>query len=126
MTQRKVVAVVDDDPSTLRGIERLLNAKGFDAETFHSAEAFLSGEAASRAICLVLDIDLGGMSGIDLRHRLAASGSKLPVIFITAVDDDATLREATEAGCIACLRKPFPAHSLISAIDKCAGAAGNP
>jgi DNA-binding response OmpR family regulator len=65
-----------------------------------------------------LDIQLGGMSGIDLRRRLAASGSTAPVILMTAFDDEATRQEAVAAGCIAYLHKPFPGRSLIGAIDQ--------
>jgi FixJ family two-component response regulator len=118
--RRQVVAVIDDDPAMRKAIERLLDAKGFDVEAFASAEAFLAGAAASEATCLVLDIHLGGMSGIELRRRLAASGSGLPVVFITALDDEATRKEAMEAGCVAFLRKPFLSHLLIDAIEKAA------
>src|SRR5436309_3620721 len=104
--QPKVVAIVDDDPSMLKGIERLLGAHGFVTEVFTSAEAFLEGAAASKATCLVLDIHLGGSSGIELRRQLAASGSQLAVIFMTAVDDSAIEQEALDTGCIAFLRKP--------------------
>src|SRR5260370_26564495 len=105
----------------LKALERLLRAKGFDVEVFASAEAFLAGATTSEAACLVLDIHLDGISGIELRRRLTTSGSRLPVIFITALDDEATHKEAMEAGCVAYLRKPFPAHLLIGAIDKAAG-----
>jgi FixJ family two-component response regulator len=118
--RRQVVAVIDDDPAMRKAIERLLGAKGFDVEAFASAEAFLAGAAASEATCLVLDIHLGGMSGIELRRRLAESGSRLPVVFITALDDEATRKEAMEAGCVAFLRKPFLSHLLIDAIEKAA------
>jgi len=120
VTQRKVVALVEDDPSVLTGLQRLLSARGFEAEPFASAEAFLDGAAASKAGCLVLDIHLGGMSGIELRRRLAVSGSAIPVIFMTAFDDELTQREAVEAGCIAYLHKPFSAHSLIAALEMAA------
>jgi FixJ family two-component response regulator len=113
---RKVVAVVDDDESMLRGLQRLLNASGFDTEGFSSAEAFLNGATASKAICLVLDIHLQGISGIELRRRLSESGSRLGVIFMTAVDDEAVYLEAMKSGCTAFLRKPFPARVLIEAI----------
>jgi FixJ family two-component response regulator len=117
MTQlRQVVAIVDDDESMLRGLQRLLNASGFDTEGFSSAEAFLEGVTASKATCLVLDIHLGGISGIELRRRLSESGSRLGVIFMTAVDDEAVRLEAMKSGCTAFLRKPFPARSLIDAI----------
>ena len=110
------VTVIDDDPTMLKAIERLLRVKGFDVETFASAEAFLAGNG--RATCLILDIHLGGMSGIELRRRLVASGSEPPTIFITALDDEATHKAATEAGCVAYLRKPFLASLLVGAIDK--------
>jgi len=116
-TGRKVVAVVDDDPSMLKAIARLLGVHGFEADLFESAEAFLRRDAAKEAACVVLDIHLGGMSGIELRRRLTESGSRLPIIFITAVDDEATHQEAVAAGCVAYLRKPFPATQLIGAIE---------
>ena len=114
---RKLVAVVDDDTIMLRTLDRLLNVSGFTTETYCSGESLLAGSACSRATCLVLDIHLEGMSGIELSRQLAASGSKLPVIFMTAFDDDATREAAMEAGCVAFLHKPFPASSLIAAIE---------
>jgi len=113
-TQGKTIAVVDDDSSMRTGLERLLQAHGFATEVFPSAEAFLG--AASAADCLVLDIHLGGMGGFELRRRLAGSGSTLPVIFMTAFDDDSTRSEAAKAGCVAYLRKPFVGQLLIDAI----------
>jgi FixJ family two-component response regulator len=112
------VAVVEDDPSMRKSIERLLNTHGFVTEGYSSAEAFLSRDAASRIDCIVLDIYLKGISGIELRLRLTASGSKLPVIFITAVDDRALELAAHQAGCAAYLHKPFPATLLLDAINK--------
>jgi len=119
--QRTVVAVVDDDPSMLKGLARLLAAYGFEPAAYPSAEAFLQCVEAGKAACLVLDIHLRGMSGIELRRQLAKAGSKLPVIFITAVDDEPTRIAADEAGCVAYLRKPFPAGLLMGAIAKAAG-----
>ena len=116
--QRKIIAIVDDEQGMLKAIERLLTARGFATQGFVSAEAFLDSRAAKDAACLVLDIHLGGMSGIELRRRLNAVRSTLPVIFITAVDDEAVQREAMEVGCVACLRKPFQGSLLIGAIDK--------
>jgi FixJ family two-component response regulator len=114
--QRKIVTVIDDDPAMLKALVRLLRNKGLDVKTFVSAEAFLA--APCNTACLILDIHLGGMSGIELRRQLVASGSKLPTIFITAVDDDALREEATEVGCVAYLRKPCPASLLMDAIAK--------
>jgi FixJ family two-component response regulator len=119
-TLPKTIAVVDDDASMLKGIERLLGAYGFAIKVFASAEAFLERNAAADVDCLVVDIHLGGMSGIELRQHLTASGCKLPVIFMTAFDDEATRMQAQSAGCIAFLHKPFTANLLIGAIEQVA------
>ena len=118
---RRVVTVIDDDPAMLKAIKRLLSAKGYDVEAFCSAETFLADKHVSRTACLVLDIDLPGMSGIDLGRRLSIAGSRLPIIFITGLDDEAKRNEAAEVGCVAFLRKPFLAEHLISAINKATG-----
>src|SRR6266481_9881554 len=113
-----VVIVVDDNAGFLKSVARVLSVHGFATFTFSSAEALLDSDAARTAACLLLDIHLDGISGIELRRRLAASGSKCPVIFMTANDDEATRNEAVDAGCIAYLRKPFAAHVLLDAIGK--------
>jgi FixJ family two-component response regulator len=117
--QQKIVAVVDDDSSMRVGLERLLQAHGFATEVFSSAEAFLG--AGSVPDCLVLDIHLGGMSGFELHRQLSSSGSKVPVIFMTAFDDDTTRREAADIGCVAYLRKPFAGKLLFDAIADATG-----
>jgi FixJ family two-component response regulator len=113
----RTIAVVEDDPSMLRGLSRLLSANGFRVDRFTSAESFLDDVSTCEAICLVVDIHLGGISGIDLKRKLASSGRDLPVIFMTAIDNEATRREAFDAGCVAYLRKPFLAKLLIEAIN---------
>ena len=120
MPTPKMIAVVDDDASMLKSIERLLGAYGFATRVFASAEAFLDLKARADIDCLLLDIHLGGMSGIELRHRLTASGCQLPVIFMTAFDDEATRIQAQTAGCSAFLHKPFAADLLIGAIKQAA------
>jgi len=117
-TQKKVVAVVDDDQSMLNAAESLLDAHGFTTMKFPSAEEFLGSGEATRADCLLLDIHLDGASGIELRRQLKVSNPGLPVIFMTALDDDAVRRRALEAGCVTFLHKPFPAHELIEAIKR--------
>ena len=114
----RTIAVIDDNPSMLKGLDRLLSAHGFRVQTFTSAELFLENLAACEADCLLLDIHLGGISGIDLQRRLTTSGTDLPVIFMTAIDNEATRQEAFDAGCVAYLRKPFLANLLIDAINK--------
>jgi FixJ family two-component response regulator len=124
VTTRKLVLVVDDDPSILGAVERLLRVHGFDAEVFNTVESFLAGANFCCATCLVLDIHLNGMSGIDLRRRLTLSGIELPVIFITANDSETIRKAALEAGCVAYLPKPFPTKSLMAAIDSALGQTG--
>jgi FixJ family two-component response regulator len=114
---RKAVLVVDDDQSTLRGIKRLLKACGFEAVLFESVDAVENADF-DRAFCLVLDINLGNESGIELRRRLAASGVSLPVIYITGKDSDRVRKAAMDSGCIAYLTKPFPAKALIDPLRK--------
>lgn len=100
-----------------KSVVRLLNAHGFATEGYASAEAFLNRSVSSDIGCIVLDVHLGGMSGIELWHRLKDLGSKIKVIFITAVDDQALESAAIQGGCIAYLHKPFPADKLISAVN---------
>jgi FixJ family two-component response regulator len=116
--RRTIVAVVDDDPSMLKAAADLLGAQGFSAWLFDSAEEFLASGQADRVDCILLDIHLGGVSGIDLRQQLQASHPTLPVIFMTALDDQTIRQQAFRVGCVACLRKPFPARQLIDAIEK--------
>jgi FixJ family two-component response regulator len=114
----RTIAVVEDDPSMLQGLNRLLLAHGFRVQTFASAELFLEGIAKCEMDCLLLDIHLDGISGIDLQRQLTSSGTDLPVIFMTALDDEATRQAAFDAGCIAYLRKPFLAKLLVDAINR--------
>ena len=116
MPKQRTVCVLDDDLSILKGIERLLRAHGFDAELFYSVEDFQERANLREAICLVLDINLNGRSGIELRREIAIAGVSIPVIFITANDSDTTRKAAIEAGCVAYFAKPFPAKSLVEAI----------
>jgi FixJ family two-component response regulator len=100
----------------LKAAGDLLGAHGFATESFSSAEEFLGRGAAGEIDCLLLDIHLSGLSGIELCRRLKISHPALPIIFMTALDE--MHQQALHAGCIACLRKPFPARQLIEAIEK--------
>jgi FixJ family two-component response regulator len=116
--KRKAVFVVDDDPGTLRGLKRLLREHGYDSLLFQSAEAFRNHGDFDQALCIVLDINLNDVSGIEVRDRLKADGISVPVIYITGNDNDAVRMAAMESGCIAFLTKPFSAKSLIDPIQK--------
>jgi len=117
MTQR-IVSVIDNDPSMLKALNRLLTVHGYVVHGFDSAEAFLASGIAGEASCLVVDIHLDGISGLQLRRDLTRAGSALPVIFITAHDSLALKRQAQEVGCVAYLLKPFSASSLVKAIEQ--------
>lgn len=124
MNQRKVVFVVDDDPSMLKGMRRLLKQHGFDTVPFETAKALQDHDDFAEAFCLILDINLGDGSGIELRHRLAEAGVSLPVIYITGNDSDATRMAAMASGCVAYLTKPFTAQSLIEPIKRAVACVG--
>ena len=112
------IGIVDDDPSILRALRRLLSTAGFTAKTFPSAEALLACEQLDRLRCLILDIHLGGLSGFDLQQRLAATHPRIPIIFITALDDALTRERARRTGAVDYLRKPFDEQALITAINR--------
>ena len=114
------IAVVDDDESICRSLSRLLRATGIQPITYHSAEAFLSDTKHPRFDCLVLDVQLGGMSGIELQRQLAAAGEKTPVIFITAHDSPETRETALAAGCAGYFRKTDSGTEVLKAIRRVA------
>jgi len=102
----------------LKAMRQLLRAFDYDTELYDSAETFISSAAESDAICLLVDVELGGMSGIELKRKLAASGIMTPVIFMTGSACEIIRKQAHEAGCIGFLRKPFAASLLLDAIGK--------
>ena len=111
------VYVVDDDDSIRRALKRLLRSVGYHAVTFESAEGFLDSSSCSGEGCLVLDIRLPGMTGLDLQEKLVSSGAKYSVIFMTAHDNPQWRERAKKAGAIAYLTKPFGDQSLLDAIQ---------
>ena len=118
MPKPNLVFVVDDDPGMLMCVKRLLREHGFDSVLFSSAKAFKRQIDFDDVLCVVLDIDLGDGSGIELRHCLNDAGIAVPVIYMTG-NEDATVREAAVgSGCIAFLTKPFSAQSLIEPLEK--------
>jgi FixJ family two-component response regulator len=114
------VAMVDDDENLCRSLARLLRAAGFQPITYASAEAFLADTKHPQFDCLVLDIQLGGMSGIELAQRIVAEGRHAPIIFITARDDPEARAEAEAAGCKAYFRKTDSGDEILEAIRRCA------
>ncbi|MBK1816183.1 response regulator [Luteolibacter yonseiensis] len=116
------MAVIDDDDSLCRSLGRLLRAVGIQPVTYSSAEAFLADEKQPRFDCLLLDIELGGMSGIELNERLVASGSTAPVIFNTAHDEPGIRTSAMRTGCSAFLKKTDSGQTIMDAITRAIGA----
>ncbi len=93
-----------------------MSAFGYATYTFNSAEAFLRVAATSKAKCLLVDVQLGDISGVELARQLADAGFYFPIVFMTALDDEVIIRQAQQLGCVAYLRKPFGADVLIEAI----------
>jgi FixJ family two-component response regulator len=112
------IAIIEDDASFRPALERLLHALGFEVHSFASAEEFSKNAMPKSHACLILDIHLPGMSGIDLIDHLAASGTPPPAIFITAQDDENLRQRASLIPNTAYLRKPFSGKSLLEAVCK--------
>jgi len=122
----RLISIVDDDHSVRRALRRLVRFAGFPAETFASAEDFLSSPSLVRTACLVLDIHLnGGMSGFELQARLTADRVVIPIVFITAHDDVLTRERIERSGAAAYLFKPFNDELLLDAIRGAVGGDGN-
>ena len=117
-SRRSYIAVIDDDESLCRSMSRLLRAANFDPVAYSSAEAFLSDTKRPNFDCLVLDIQLQGMSGLDLRRRLSAVKSPTPVVFITAHDDPGMRAEAVASGCAGYFRKTDSGADVLAAIHR--------
>lgn len=114
---RPIVIVIDDDPSILRALRRLISGAGFDVRTFDRPSALLQRDLPTAEACLIVDIDLPEMNGVELCAALAASGSRLPVILITAHTDEQTRALARRAHPITLLVKPFARSLLMNSIE---------
>jgi FixJ family two-component response regulator len=112
------IAVIDDDDIHCRALGRLVRRAGFNAVTFHSAEDFLAAPGRASLRCLLLDIHLGGMSGIALHRELLARGDRTPVIYITAREDEATRTEASKTGCAGFFLKTDASSAIIEALRR--------
>ena len=113
MDAAPVIAIVDDDASVRRSLLRVVRSAGYNAEAFASARAFLEWLSTGHAACLVLDVQMQGMTGFDLQERLA-----VPIIFITAHDDAPMRARIQKSGAAAHLRKPFDAVTVLDAIRR--------
>jgi len=111
-----VISIVDDDDSVRTALKSLIDSVGFRAEVFCSGEEFLKSPYLSRTDCLIADVRMPGMSGLELQERLHAAGSHVPIGFISAHDDNDARARGLRGGAIAFLQKPFSEDSLLGAI----------
>ena len=112
------ISIVDDDQSVREGLRRLLSTVGFFVQTFASAEEYLSSERSGKEDCLLLDVRMPGKSGIELYRQLLANHSEIPVIFITAHEEESVQLEALAERPKAILVKPFSEEALLNAINQ--------
>lgn len=117
ISRNRYIAVVDDDLSVCRALARLLRESGFQPITYLSAEQLLEDTKRPEFDCLMLDVQLGELSGLQLQQRLTDSGRLIPVIYITANDDPKTREQAERSGCIGYFRKTAPGSELLQAIQ---------
>jgi FixJ family two-component response regulator len=117
---RGLVAVIEDDETARTALGRLLAAAGFEHALFDSAEAFLASKRDRGWLCLIVDVQLTGMSGIDLQRRLRSERSAAPVIMITAHETDAIRERAEQAGCVAFLTKPCRGDTILALLGSLA------
>jgi len=125
LAEHKTIAVVDNNLHILQGLDLLLSSCGYHSKLFASADEFLSAAPTLGAACVIVDIQLGNMSGLELVRTLSAQGLALPAIFITASCNDLHQRQAMELGCAAFLPKPFSAERLIEAVARAIGSTLN-
>jgi len=113
-----MISIVDDDESVREATKELIRSLGYSVAVFASAEEFLLSAQLSETACLISDVQMPGLSGIDLQRRLIADGHKMPIIFITAFPDERTRNRALGAGAIGFLSKPYREESLIGCLSE--------
>ena len=111
-----LISIIDDDESVRRTTKLLIDSFGYRAAVFESAEAFLNSDQLSDTSCLVVDLQMPGMNGLQFQRRLAAEGNSIPIIFITSYGNKESRQQAMEAGAVAFLDKPFNDEQLLQNI----------
>lgn len=112
------IAIIDDDEAVRRATESLIRSLGFGTRSFASAEDFLKSAERDQADCVITDIHMAGMSGVDLQSRLRAEGDTVPLIFITGYPEEKVRRQLDAAGAFGFLAKPFEGNAMIDCIDR--------
>jgi FixJ family two-component response regulator len=120
-SEMPLVCVVDDDSLIRDSTVRLIRSFGFRVETFASAEEFENSDCLEETACLILDVRMPGMGGLELQDRLSEASERIPIIFITAYADDEQERRAMKAGAVGFLYKPFSQESLLRAVRSALG-----
>jgi len=115
--EQTMIYVIDDDESVRKAFGRLLRSVNLEVETFSSAEEFLKAPKANKNACIIIDIRMPGLTGLDLQRKLKDQGIQIPVIVITASDDAQVREQARELGAVAFFRKPIDDQALLDAIS---------
>jgi len=121
MPTNPIVYVVDDDESVRESVTGLLRSFGIESRAYESAEAFLAGYDPTRPLCVLLDVTMPGLSGVELQEQLLAEGRSVPIVFITARMEDGLRSRLLSRGAIACLVKPFQEEELLRAVRTALG-----
>jgi FixJ family two-component response regulator len=116
MAHEHCIAIVDDDQSVREAATNLFRSMGFVAVAFASAEEFLSSDALERTSCIVLDVQMPGMGGLNLQSHLAASGRQIPIVFVTGYPDAGVRDRAMSSGAVCFLTKPFNEDDLVDGL----------
>jgi FixJ family two-component response regulator len=116
-TERPLLSVVDDDESVRESLPDLLREFGFSARAFSSGPAFLSSDSVDETSCLILDVAMPGMSGLEIQRELKRRGQEIPIIFITGQRDEDIRRQAIRQGAVKFLHKPFSDSALLDAVN---------
>jgi len=117
VSETALISIVDDDESMREAIQSLLRSVGFRAETFASGEQFLQSEQIEHTACLILDVRMPGMSGLELQRRLMATQCRIPIVFVTAHGEEEARSRALQEGAVDFLLKPFSEEALLNAIQ---------
>lgn len=112
-----MVSIIDDDESVRTAARCLVRSLGYDARTFASAEEFLQSDDVGKTACLIVDVQMPKMSGLDLQSALRAKGHRTPIVFVTAFPEDRIRTRALEGGAVGFLSKPFDGKSLVDCLN---------
>jgi FixJ family two-component response regulator len=113
-----VISIIDDDASVRDAVQRFLRVLGYVAHAFASPDEFLRSSQVTHNSCLIMDVRMPGMSGLELQRRLQDQGCRVPIIFITSVEDESIRTRALNAGAVCFLTKPFEIRTLIKHLDE--------